>query len=497
MLSTIRAARDKRECLRSGWDLKVCRGKNPLATIHIAKLHHLATFGSPGRLADMDVVLHDNRIGAIGTAARPDSGAFRIDGSRSVALPGLVNTHHHLFQTLTRNLPVVQNAKLFDWLVGLYEVWKHVDAEDVYWSTMLGCAELLLTGCTTTSDHHYLFPAGAPAELLDAQLEAAGRIGIRFHATRGSMSLGRSQGGLPPDAVTQDEDAILADCARVVARYHDPSPCAMRRIALAPCAPFSVSENLMRQTLALSRAHGLQVHTHLAETQDEIEYCLERYGRRPLAWLRDLGWLGPDVWFAHGVHFEDDELDLLAATGTGITHCPSSNMRLASGIPRLRDMLLRGVPVGLGVDGSASNDSSDMLAEVRQALLLSRVRDGAAALDAETAFGLATCGGARLLGREDEIGSLEVGKAADVVLFDLDRLQHAGALSDPLAALAFTGFEHRVQASIVNGRVVVQDGHLVSVDEEEIARRANRCSFALLRRAGVDLPWEPPRWLGT
>jgi cytosine/adenosine deaminase-related metal-dependent hydrolase len=468
-----------------------------LTSIHIRHLHHLAPLSAAGtgRSSNADLLLRDGRIAAVGSRSVADPDTEVLDAPTCVALPGLVNTHHHLFQTLTRNVPAVQNAKLFDWLVGLYEIWKFVDAEDVYWSTLLGCAELLLTGCTTTSDHHYLFPRGAPAELLDAQIEAARTSGIRFHATRGSMSLGRSRGGLPPDDVVQDEDAILADCERVIARHHDATPLAMLRVGLAPCAPFSVSEALMIETIRLARRHKLQAHTHLAETQDEIDYCLEQHGRRPLQLMADLEWLGPDVWFAHGVHFTDAELEQLAATRTGITHCPSSNMRLASGMPRVRDMLQRGVAVGLGVDGSASNDTSDMLAEVRQALLLSRNRDGAGALDAETALGLATRGGAQLLGRSAEIGSLEVGKAADVVLFDLDRIDRAGALSDPLAALVFTGFDHRVHTSIVNGRVVVRDGHLVHLDETEIARKANERSFRLLRRAGVDLPWGMPSWL--
>jgi cytosine/adenosine deaminase-related metal-dependent hydrolase len=388
----------------------------------------------------------------------------------------------------------VQNAKLFDWLLSLYEIWKYVDADVVYWATLLGCAELLLTGCTTSSDHHYLFPASAPPELLDAQLEAAERIGIRFHTARGSMSLGKSRGGLPPDGIVQDEDHILRDCDRVLQRWHDPSPFAMRRVVLAPCSPFSVTESLMRATLDLARSHGVHCHTHLAETLDEEAYCLQHHGCRPLQWMQELGWLGPDVWFAHGIHFDPDEIELLARTGTGISHCPSSNMRLGSGLAPLPEMLRAGVPVGLGVDGSASNDTSDMLAETRQALLLSRARAGADALDADTAMRLATRGGAHLLGRADEIGSLEVGKAADLVLIDLDRLDLAGALSDPLAAVVFAGMSHRVHTCIVNGRIVVSEGRLLTVDEGEIASKGRALSDRMLQRAGFTLPFGPVGW---
>jgi cytosine/adenosine deaminase-related metal-dependent hydrolase len=462
---------------------------------------HLAALDAPGRrLQGVDVLIRDARLAALRTPGDPELPEPRaprrcIDASRCLVLPGLVNTHHHLFQTFTRNLPAVQDAKLFDWLTGLYDVWRHVNAEHVYWSTLLGGAELLLTGCTTTSDHHYLFPEGTPDDLLDAQFEAMQRLGLRFHATRGSMSMGRSQGGLPPDAVCQDEDAILRDSERVIQRWHDPSPGARRRVALAPCAPFNVTPELMRQTVRLARRHGVRVHTHLAETEDENTFCQERFGRRPLQLMEDLEWLGDDVWFAHGVFFEDDELDRLAATGTGVAHCPNSNMRLGSGIARIPAMLRRGVPVGLGVDGSSSNDTSDMLGEVRQALLLSRVHAGADALSAETVLRLATNGGARLLGWQDEIGSLEVGKLADLVLVDLDRLDLAGSLSDPMAAVVFSGMQHRVHTVIVHGEVVVDDGRLLSVDEEEITRRAQELSFRLLDRAGIRLPWGAPPWV--
>jgi cytosine/adenosine deaminase-related metal-dependent hydrolase len=471
--------------------------------ILIRDIYHLVTLNDAGeRFSGVDLLLRDGRIAAIGPklAAEPPAPGQSRDTVRAdtcIALPGLVNTHHHFYQTLQRNLPGVQDAKLFDWLVRLYEIWKHLDPEVVYWSTLLAGAELALTGCTTTSDHHYLFPRQAPADLLDAQFEAAARLGLRLHATRGSMSLGRSGGGLPPDAVVQDEDAIRLDCERVLDRWHDPRPFAMRRVALAPCSPFSVTETLMRDTIQMARRRGVRCHTHLAETEDENRFCLERYGRRPLALMEDLEWLGPDVWFAHGVCFDAAEIDLLARTRTGVAHCPSSNMRLGSGVAPVPAMLQRGVPLGIGVDGSASNDTSDMLGEVRQALLLARVHAGPEALGAEAALRLATRGGARLLGRENEIGSLEPGKAADVVLVDASRLDFAGALSDPLAALVFAGIGHRVHTSIVNGEFVVRDGRLARLEESEIASRAHALSFRMLRQAGQPLPWGLPPWLAT
>jgi len=470
--------------------------------ILIRNAYHLVTSNDAGeRASGVDILLAGGRIADIG----PDlerrhplaPGARRevLGAETCVVLPGLVNTHHHLFQVLTRNVPAAQDQKLFDWLATLYGAWGTLDAEAVYWSTMAGAAELLLTGCTTTSDHHYLFPAASPAELLDAELEALERLGIRAHVTRGSMSRGASDGGLPPDSVVQDEDTILADCERVLDRWHDARPFSMRRIALAPCSPFSVTERLLRETVRLARRRGVRCHTHLAETEDEERYCLERYGRRPLQLMEDLEWLGEDIWFAHGIWFDDSDLDLLARTRTGVAHCPSSNMRLGSGFPRIPEMLRRGVPVGLGVDGSASNDASNMLAEVRQAMLLSRARYGPGSLRAADALRLATRGSAALLGREGEIGSLEIGKAADVVLIDVSGVDRAGALSDPLAALVFTGIGQRVRHAIVDGEFVVRDGRLVSADEEEIARRAHEISFRMLRRAGLGTPWGPPPWI--
>ncbi len=429
------------------------------------------------------VLVEDDRVLAAGPPPAPAGPVDRrIDASGKVLLPGLVNTHHHLPQVLTRNVPRVQEAPLFRWLVELYEVWRHLDGAAVTKAARVGLGELLLTGCTTTSDHLYLFPRGQE-RFVDAEIQAARELGIRFHPTRGSMSRGQSQGGLPPDVVCQDEETILADSRRLVREYHDPRPRAMLRIALAPCAPFSVSEELMRRTAELARENGLRLHTHLSETQDEERYCREVYGCRPVEFLRRLGWLGSDVWLAHCVHLSPEEIRLFAETGTGVAHCPSSNFRLGSGVSPVRDLLAAGVPVGLGVDGSASNDSSNMLAELRQALLAHRPgREPAEWLTAEDVFWLATRGGARCLGRDD-VGSLEPGKAADLVLVDTRRLSYAGAGSDPLAALVFSPWPEPVDTVMVNGKVVVERGELVGVDVPRLVAEAEAASAALLDAA--------------
>ncbi len=429
-----------------------------------------------------DLLIEGNRIRRIAPeiSLAPEEAARAevIDASHHLVLPGLVNTHHHFYQTLTRNLPGAQDAKLFDWLVYHYPRWARLDADAVYWSTLLAMAELLKTGATTSLDHLYLYPRHLQADLVGLQMEAAERIGMRFVASRGSMTRGKSQGGLPPDEVVQTPEEVLQDSLRVIEAYHDPAPLALRRVVLAPCSPFSVEEEVMRETARLARQYGVRLHTHLAETRDEETYCLETYGKRPLELMASLEWLGPDVFFAHGIWFNDEELRVLAETGTGVAHCPSSNMRLGSGIARVREMLDLGVRVGLAVDGSASNDTSDMLGEVRNALLLQRVRYGAGGLTAREALRLATRGGADLLGFPD-LGTVEEGRGADLILIDLDQLQYAGALADPVAAVVFTGYRHEVAYSIVNGRVVVREGHLVTVDEEEVRQEANRIARRL------------------
>jgi len=431
------------------------------------------------RIEDGGIFVRDNVIEAVGPTGELPREADRIvDASGMIVLPGLVNTHHHLYQTLTRALPAVQDVGLFDWLRTLYPIWAELTGEAAYVSALVGLAELILSGCTTTTDHLYLFPNDAS---LDDEIRAARQLGIRFHPCRGSMSLGRSQGGLPPDRVVQSEDDILADCQRVIEEYHDPRPYSMCRIVLAPCSPFSVTPALMKESAALARRHGLHLHTHVAETLDEESFCLEKAGCRPLEYMERLGWVGPDVFYAHAIYLNQDEIQLLAETGTGVAHCPGSNMRLGSGIAPIREMLDVGVKVGLAVDGSASNDSSHLLAEARLAMLLQRVQKGAGALSAQQALEMATLGGAAVLGRDD-IGSLEAGQAADFIAIDLNRLEYAGALHDPLAALVFCALVN-VHLSVINGRVVVEDGRPVDFDLGEIVARHNRISRQMVEAA--------------
>ena len=399
-----------------------------------------------------------------------------IDAASMAVYPGLINTHHHLYQLFSRNLPEVQKMELFPWLVTLYEVWKRLDEEVVTWSSLTGFGELLKTGCTTCFDHHYVFPRGA-GDLIAAQFRAASQVGIRFMASRGSMDLPQKAGGLPPDSVVQTIDEILTDSERLVRVWHDPSPCSMHQVALAPCSPFSVSGDLMRETARLARRLGVRLHTHVAETRDEEQFTLEKFGMRPLRYMESLGWVGPDVWYAHGIHFNDDELRLLAQTSTGVAHCPISNMKLASGVCRVPEMLRLGVPVGLAVDGAASNDGCDLLEELRVCYLLHRLQASAAAPTGYEVLKLATRGSARLLGRDD-IGCLAPGKAADCFLIDLDRLSLVGTQFDPMSVLGTVGLKGNVDYTIVNGVPVVQNGELTTIDEAETVRAAN----AVVRR---------------
>ena len=402
--------------------------------------------------------------------------ARTLRAPHAIAIPGLVNTHHHLYQTLTRACRAAANVGLFDWLGILYPLWARLDEEAMHVAALAGMAELMLSGCTTTSDHHYVFPRGQE-KMIDAEIAAARRIGIRFHPTRGSMSLGRSQGGLPPDSVVQDEDVILGDCERVIARYHDPKPGSMLRVALAPCSPFSVSERLMAATAELAARRGVRLHTHLAETGDEDAWCRERYGRRPLDFLSEAGWLGDTTWLAHGVHFKPREVARLGRAGVGVAHCPTSNMRLGSGIAPVLALRRAGSPVGLGVDGSASNDSSNMLAESRQALLLNRLAHGAGALDVHGALRMATVEGARCLGRDD-IGVLRPGMRADVALFDLRQAGYSGA-TDAVSALLLCA-PAGVRTLVVEGRVVVDDGALQTVRMSRVLQRHGRMAARLV-----------------
>jgi len=422
------------------------------------------------------ILIEGNRIVAVGPASEVPQEADRvIDARGKMILPGLVNTHHHLYQTLTRCLPATQNAPLFDWLKTLYPIWANLTPGGVYVSALIGLAELLLSGCTTSLDHLYIFPHKVR---LEDEIWAARELGIRFHPCRGSMSLGESKGGLPPDEVVEDEETILADCRRVIEEHHDREPYSMCRVVVAPCSPFSVSADLMRSSAELARSYGVRLHTHVAETLDEERFCLERYGCRPVQYAADLGWVGEDVSYAHGIYLNDEEIGLLAETGTGVAHCPTSNMLLGSGIARVRKMLQEGVKVGLAVDGSASNDSGHMLAEARMAMLLQRVREGPQALSARSALEMATLGGARLLGRED-IGSLEVGKAADLIAIDVNRLEYAGA-GDLVAALVFCA-PAKVDFSIVNGWLVVEEGRLTAMEIEPMIARHNAIAREMIK----------------
>ena len=421
-----------------------------------------------------DILIQDHRISQIAGDIKPAADRI-IDCSTCVVVPGFVNTHHHFYQTLTRNLPAVQNAELFDWLTYLYEIWKHLDEEAVFYSSMLAMGELLKTGCTTSTDHHYVYPRQAGGDLMGAQFKASEELGMRFSPTRGSMSLSKKDGGLPPDSVVQTEDEILSDCERVINLYHDTRELSMRRIMLAPCSPFSVTEPLMRETAELARKHSVGLHTHLAETKDENDFCQEVYGRRPLELMTDCGFIGEDVSYAHGIYFNDEELKRLADTRTHIAHCPTSNMRLGSGICRVTEMLPLNINVALAVDGSASNDSSDMLGEIRNALLLQRVKYGASALSTRQVVKMATVNGARLL-KFEKIGKIQPGWAADLAVYNVGKMEYSGSLSDPLAAIIFAGYNHGAEYTIVNGQIAVDKGMLTGFDEHELMNRCNEIS---------------------
>jgi cytosine/adenosine deaminase-related metal-dependent hydrolase len=437
----------------------------------------LATMDDDSReIADGGVYAEDGAIVAVGpTDTLPNIADDMIDMSGHVVMPGLINTHHHMFQSLTRAFPAAQDAELFDWLSALYPIWARLTPPMIGVSTQLAMAELILSGCTTSSDHQYIFPNGCR---LDDSIEAAQKIGMRFHATRGGMSVGQSAGGLPPDAVVETEAAILRDSQRVIEQFHDPRRHAMLRIALAPCSPFSVTQDLMRETAILARQHSVSLHTHLAENDKDVAYTRERFHCTPAEYAEGLGWIGHDVWHAHCVQLDDPGIALFARSHTGIAHCPCSNMRLASGIAPIRRMCDAGVPVGLGVDGSASNDRGHLLDEARQAMLLARVLGGPAAMSARAALKLATRGGAAVLNRDD-IGALTPGMSADIVAWRLDGVGIAGGLSDPLAALLFCQ-PGPVALSIINGRIVARDGQILTIDLPHIITAHNRAARQLL-----------------
>ncbi|MBN1371890.1 MAG: 8-oxoguanine deaminase [Anaerolineaceae bacterium] len=459
-----------------------------MATLLIKNAQLLVTMDSHRReIPQGGLFARDGLIEQIGpTETLPPTADRVIDLSGCVVFPGLINTHHHFYQTLTRAVPAAQDANLFNWLTTLYPIWARIQPEDIFVSTQVALAELALSGCTTASDHLYLFPNGSR---LDDEIEAARQTGLRLHASRGSMSLGQSQGGLPPDSVVDSEAHILADSQRLIETYHDPRPGSFCQIVLAPCSPFSVTGDLMRESAKLARHYGVHLHTHLAETEDEEAFCLQKFGYRPVGYMQSLDWVGGDVWFAHSVYVNAEEIQVYAHHRCGVAHCPSSNMRLASGIAPIQQFRAAGVNVGLGVDGSASNDGSHMLAEARQALLLARVNEGITGfsrsndpsrklMTAREALELATLGGAAVLGRSD-IGSLEVGKCADLAAVRLDKLAYAGALHDPLAALLLCAPQN-VDWNIVHGQVVVENGHHALLDIPTLVERHNRSAQRIL-----------------
>jgi len=411
-------------------------------------------------IEDGYVLIDGNKIEEVGNSPyKGEEPGEVIDGEGKVMIPGLINTHHHIFQTLFRNFKEVNNSKLFTWLTELYERWAKIDTQAIRTSTVIGSAELLLSGATTTSDHLYLFPE-EQNELFDEEVKTARDVGIRFHPTRGSMSLSKEDGGLPPKEVTQTEEEIMEEYRRVIDEYHDRDRFAMTQVALAPCSPFSVTDEIMEKTAEIGREEDLALHTHLAETEDETQFCLDEVGLRPVDYMEELGWLDERVWFAHVVHVNEEEIEKLSEAGVGMSHCPSSNMRLGSGIAPVVDMKETDIDVSMAVDGSASNDTSNMIKELRQALLLQRVEYGADSLTPREVLRFATIGGARALGREDELGSIEPGKAADLVMVDLNRLEYAGGLSDPVSALLMCDTKG-VDFNMVNGEVLVEGGELV------------------------------------
>jgi cytosine/adenosine deaminase-related metal-dependent hydrolase len=439
--------------------------------------------GAGQEIANGWLLARDGFVAEVGSGRPPISDEV-LNLPNCLATPGLVNAHDHMYQWATRGY--VPDGGLFEWLRALYPVWAQIDADTVRIAARAAMTRLLLSGCTLSTDHHYIFPRGR-AGIFEALVETASELGLRFHPCRGSMSLGESKGGLPPDSVVEDEDANLADTEEKIHDFHDPAPGSMCRVVVAPCSPFSVTPELMRDSAALARRHEVRLHTHLAETLDEERFCLERFGKRPLELMQDLGWTGEDVWFAHGIHLTDGEVTGVAATGTGVAHCPSSNLRLGAGLCRVADLVRAGAKVGLGVDGAASNEDSNLATELHQALLLARGRaamqgdpNAATALDARGAWRLATAGGAACLGRDD-CGTLEPGKCADMAFFRLDDLGHAG-IEDPLAALALAP-PSRAEAVVVNGKVVVRDGRLITGDEEQIAREIAAASTWLRERA--------------
>jgi cytosine/adenosine deaminase-related metal-dependent hydrolase len=434
-------------------------------------------------LYNADILIRDGLIAEMGQSIKGSPEKI-IDAGGCWIYPGLVNTHHHLYQTFTRNLPQVQKMELFPWLVTLYEIWRGLDDEAVYYSSLTGMGELVKYGCTTVMDHHYVFPRGRENNFIGMQFDAAAALGVRFCASRGSMSRGKKDGGLPPDDLVQDVDVILDDSVRLVEKYHDPSPFSYRQVVLAPCSPFSVTSALLKETAALARKLQVRLHTHLCETRDEEAYCLEKAGMRPLAYMESCDWMGEDVWYAHGIHFNDEELKLLAKTKTGVAHCPVSNMKLSSGVCRVPEMLDLGVPLGLAVDGSASNDSSNLLAEIRAAYLLHRLSRSEKAPSGYDFLKMATRGSAALLGRTD-IGCLKPGMAADMFALDIDLLELAGTFLDPKNFPGTVGYSRPAKWVLAGGKLIAREGCLSGIDEGPIRAQANACVRSLLQKSRI------------
>ncbi|QOS64009.1 8-oxoguanine deaminase [Rhodococcus qingshengii] len=449
------------------------------ATLVVAGAHVVTMDGDRSEYSDGYVVISGNKIVDVGAGTLPEyPGAQVIDGSGCLITPGLVNTHHHLYQWITRGLAA--DSTLFEWLTTLYPVWAGIDADAVHVAATGGLTWLAKTGCTTTTDHHYVVPRDA-GDVFEAEITAAAQVGLRFHPCRGSMDLGQSSGGLPPDHVVEKLDDILTGTQSVIDRWHDPNPGSMLQIAVAPCSPFSVTEALLRESATLARENGVRMHTHLAETLDEERFCREHFGCTPVEYMERVGWVGPDVWYAHAVHLDDAGIETMARTGTAAAHCPTSNARLGAGIARAADLVNGGVTVGLGVDGAASNEACSLIEESRHALLFARAKGGPQTMTVRKALELGTIDGARVLGREGEIGSIEVGKLADLAVWKLDTVAHAG-ITDPVAALVL-GSTPPLKLLLVNGRIVVADGRVTTVDEDVVASDVARAHRDLLGKA--------------
>ncbi len=443
----------------------------------LSRIGAMETFSKVGQIENGYIAIDENLITYVGKTKPEGKFDETIDCSNKIILPGFVNTHHHLYQTLTRNVKSVQSAKLFDWLVALYEIWKNIDEEASYVSAAIAASEMALSGVTTSSDMLYLYPKNKNS-IFDEEIKGVSHVGLRFHPTRGAMSMSKKDGGLPPDSVVQSEDEILSEYERTVSKYHDRSRYAMVRVALAPCSPFSVTESLMVKTLEFAQKHDVLIHTHLAETEDEEKFCIDNFGLRPVDYMEKIGWLNSRVWFAHTVHVNENDIEKMRKNDVGISHCPSSNMRLGSGIAPISKM--EGLRISLGIDGSASNDTSNMILEARNAMLLQRVKYGADAMSPKKALEIASMGGARVLRMDDYIGSIEAGKAADLIAFDMGRIEFAGGLDDPISAIIMCDAKS-VDFNMVNGKFVVKDGHLNVPDIDYLIKRQNEISRKLIK----------------